>query len=395
MPSGLVTWKDGDFVLANDRVALVIEDVGDSDLYDPWGGRPVGLARVEDGKLVEPSNFGEFFVLTGRSTVVTEAVRVINDGSDGKPAIIRARGKLHPLPFFEPRSSILYSDEYADIEAAIDYELAPGSDHVDIRMRYASPRDTETRRPVDDARAHVHGAHAPGVPAGRRVRSDSCQRRAVHRTRRRRGDELGVRARRRHARQLAVGERLPRRVLPAATRCRRAARPSASTRSIIIGGPGLDGIQAAAARTIGDANSAITGTVTRDGVPAPGVHVHAIDGSVTYLTRATTDANGAFTLHVPASAERPPRGVHAAATARIADDGTGASRDDRISRRPARSMSSRRRTARRAGARPGPAADAFRRVAGALRRAGDRGRPRVRRVPGRPATSRCATPPGT
>ena len=69
MPSGLVTWKDGDFVLANDKVALVIEDVGDSDLYDPWGGRPVGLARVEGGKLVEPNNFGELFLLTGRSTV--------------------------------------------------------------------------------------------------------------------------------------------------------------------------------------------------------------------------------------------------------------------------------------------------------------------------------------
>src|SRR5690242_12603769 len=30
---GLATWKVGDFVLANDRVALVIEDVGPSDLY--------------------------------------------------------------------------------------------------------------------------------------------------------------------------------------------------------------------------------------------------------------------------------------------------------------------------------------------------------------------------
>src|SRR5690349_10767043 len=97
VPSGLVTWKDGDFVLANDRVALVIEDAGDSDLYDPWGGRPVGLARVVDGHLVEPANFGEFFILTGRSTIVTESVTVINDGSDGNPAIIRARGKLHPV----------------------------------------------------------------------------------------------------------------------------------------------------------------------------------------------------------------------------------------------------------------------------------------------------------
>src|SRR5688572_18525287 len=35
--SKLLTWADGDFVLANDKVAIVIEDVGDSELYDPWG----------------------------------------------------------------------------------------------------------------------------------------------------------------------------------------------------------------------------------------------------------------------------------------------------------------------------------------------------------------------
>ena len=147
VPSGLVTWKDGDFVLANDRVALVIEDAGDSDLYDPWGGRPVGLARVVDGHLVEPANFGEFFILTGRSTIVTESVTVINDGSDGNPAIIRARGKLHPVPFFESVINALFHDQFLDVDAAIDYELAPGSEKVDIRMRYASERTTDTAVP--------------------------------------------------------------------------------------------------------------------------------------------------------------------------------------------------------------------------------------------------------
>src|SRR5262245_54562933 len=147
VPSGLLTWREGDFVLANDRVALVIEDVGDSDLYDPWGGRPVGLARVEGGRMIEPHNFGELFLMTGRSTVVTESVTVIADGSDGGPAIVRARGKLHPLPFLESVISIVYSDPWTDIEAAIDYELAPGAEHVDVRYRYASPRETATNVP--------------------------------------------------------------------------------------------------------------------------------------------------------------------------------------------------------------------------------------------------------
>ena len=30
-PDGLLTWAGGDFVLANDRVALIIEDAGDSE----------------------------------------------------------------------------------------------------------------------------------------------------------------------------------------------------------------------------------------------------------------------------------------------------------------------------------------------------------------------------
>ena len=142
--SGLVTWADNDFVLANDKVALVIEDVGDSDLYDPWGGRPVGVARMANGALIEPANFGEFFILTGRSTVVTDSVTVMNDGSDGKPAVIRARGKLHPLPFFESVIAVVYADDLTDIDAAIDYTLAPGSEHVDITMHYASPRGEDT-----------------------------------------------------------------------------------------------------------------------------------------------------------------------------------------------------------------------------------------------------------
>ena len=143
----LVTWREGDFVIANHKIALVIEDVGDSDLYDPWGGRPVGLARIENGKMVAPNNFGELFLLTGRSTVVTDSVTVLNDGSDGKPAVIRARGKLHPLPFFEALIGVVYNEPWTDIDAAIDYELAPGSEHVDVRIRYSSPRDAAAKVP--------------------------------------------------------------------------------------------------------------------------------------------------------------------------------------------------------------------------------------------------------
>jgi len=302
VPSGLVTWKNNDFVLANDKVALVIEDVGDSDLYDPWGGRPVGLARMSGGQLIEPANFGEFFLLTGRSTVVTDSVTVMNDGSDGGPAIIRARGKLHPLPFYESLTAIVFPDGLTDIDAAIDYELAPDSEAVTIRMSYASPREVDKvlastlhalmytdRMPafqpdlgfdkalngapyialVDD-NATSWGYIPSNGPLGSSLSASGF---------------LGA---------FSTGFTIP--------ACGTTQRVHAQ---LVIGGPGLDGIQGAVARTLGHDQRTITGTVTRGGVAAPGVRVHAVDvtGLETYLTRTTTDASGAFTLHVPIDAD--------------------------------------------------------------------------------------------
>lgn len=297
--SGLITWQDGDFVLANDKIAIVIEDAGDSDLYDPWGGRPVGVARVEAGKLVEPNNFGELFLLTGRSTVITESVSVIADGSDGGPAIVRARGRLHPLPFIENLVAVLYNDKYEDIEATIDYELAPGADHVDVRMRYASARaeaasvpstlhavmySTRTSpspfQPGLGFEDTLNGPYVALVEDGATSWAYSP------------GDGMlqGSIAASGFLGAVSPGFEIP----PCGTTERLHAK-------LIIGGPGLDGVQAAAARTLGTEQRTITGTVTRGGVPAEGVHVHALDGTQ-YLTRATTNAAGEFTLHVPTAA---------------------------------------------------------------------------------------------
>lgn len=300
VPSGLVTWKEGDFVLANDKVALVIEDAGDSDLYDPWGGRPVGLARVEGGKMVEPNNFGELFFLTGRSTVVTESVTVVADGRDGGPAIVRARGKLHPLPFFEAVIAVVYAEPWTDIEAAIDYELAPGAEHVEVRYRFASPRDTEEKVP-SVMHALMYTGRTPvyqpglgfddqlgGTPYLALVDDRATSWAYVP------GEGgLGTSL----ATSGFLGVFSPGFTMPA---CGTAERLHAK---LVIGGPGLDGIAAATARLLGEAQRTITGTVARGGVPVAGIHVHAVDGaSGAYHTRATTDASGAFSLHVPAGA---------------------------------------------------------------------------------------------
>jgi hypothetical protein len=297
VPSSLVTWKPGDFVLANDKIALVIEDAGDSDLYDPWGGRPVGLARVAHGEMIEPDNFGELFLLTGRSTIVTDSVSVIADGSDGKPAIIRARGKLHPLPFFESVIGGLYSDTYEDVDAAVDYELAPGAEHVDVRYRYAAP---DERKVPSQLHALMYTRRTPVFQPGKgfdeallgapyvALVDDVATSWAYVPGEGAFGSSLSVSG--------FVGAFAQGFALPACTATERL------HARIVIGGPGLDGIVDAVARTRGEPQREVRGVVTRDGLPQAGVRVHALDGAGGYLTRATTDATGAYALHVPAAA---------------------------------------------------------------------------------------------
>jgi hypothetical protein len=299
VPSGLITWQAGDFVLANDHVALVIEDAGPSDLYDPWGGRPVGVASVVAGKMVAPANFGELFLLTGRSTVVTEAVTVLNDGSDGKAAVIRARGKLHPLPFFESVIGVVYHDQYTDIEAAIDYSLEPGADHVDITMHYFAPRNVVTTVP-STLHAFMYTKRTPMFQPGKGFDEGLQDARYVVLV-----DDnatswgyipgegtLGTTlATSGFVGAFSAGFDIP------------ACEASERLHARLVIGDRLDGAQLAAEKLLGTDMREITGTVTRGGTAVADAHVHAEGADGGQLTRVTTDANGAFSLHVPTSAD--------------------------------------------------------------------------------------------
>lgn len=298
--SDLLTWKAGDFVLANDKVALVIEDVGHSDLYDPWGGRPVGMARVAGGAMIEPADFGEHFFLTSRSTIVTTSVTVINDGSDGNAAVIRASGRLAPLPFLNGLLSALYFDELRDVEAALDYSLAPGAEVVEVSWHLASPRPA----PYDTG-AILHGfmytgrmlSHVPGTgftedinrAAWVQLIDDDATSWAYEAP----GDTLG---------QAIAASGFVGGFTDAFTLAACGTTDKLHAR-IVIGGPGLDGIEQARARVEGRAQRAISGTVTAGGAPLAGARVHATNAEGAYLTRVTTAADGSYTLHVDASAD--------------------------------------------------------------------------------------------
>lgn len=295
--SGLAVWAPGDFVLANDRIAVIIEDVGPSDGYDPWGGRPVGIARVEGGALVEPAEFLEPLVLLGRQSVVTTRVEVVNDGSDGKAAVVRASGPLAPVPFFEALTSV-FADLHRDIPSAIEYVLEPGAEHVDVWWVHRSPRTEPYEGLVT-----LHGfLYTPRMPIYTPGNGFSEGRRDVPWV----GfidDDATSFAYSRPGASLDPGIFVsgfssffsddPFTIDACAETRRLHAR-------LTIGGPGLDGLLAAVAREQGAPWRTIAGTVTDGtGAPAAGVRVHVETADGAYLTRDDTDARGAFEVHVP------------------------------------------------------------------------------------------------
>jgi hypothetical protein len=128
----------GDFLLANDKVAIYIEAEGKSDGYLPFGGEILGIEPVgQDGRPLGVSYYGEGAVLFGLEAVSPERVSVIADGSDGGPAIVRASGTLKMVPILDAFSAI-FPDRY-NLPAALDYVLEPGSPNITLRLNLANP----------------------------------------------------------------------------------------------------------------------------------------------------------------------------------------------------------------------------------------------------------------
>jgi hypothetical protein len=295
-PRGLATYAAGDFVLANDRIAMIIEDVGASDLYDPWGGRPVGVTLVDGGRLVAPADFGEMFLLTGRETVVTQNVSVINDGSDGNAAVVRASGPLAPLPFFDSLSSVLLSWEHADIPSAIEYVLEPGADYVDIFYLHNSARLVDVELPFL-MHAFLYEPRMPVFTPGAGFvgnRGDVpflafADQDAASWSYSRLEEDLKPGVSASGFTSNLVGSA----VIAACSQTRR------HHARITIGGPGVNGLLRAVARSNGGGLRTLTGVVRdADGAPALGVRVHAESPGQGYLSRTLTGADGSYALHV-------------------------------------------------------------------------------------------------
>ena len=297
--TGLATWAAGDFVLANERVAVIVEDAGDSDLFDPWGGKPVGIGRLEGGRIVDAGDFEELIPALGLFTLHTERVSVLADGSAGGPAIVRAEGELERIPFLAEFAGPVVRGDFTGVRAAFDWSLAPGDAHVTLSITVVNERANEL-----GVLAPLHvvmqaSRMAPWLESGSGFDTDGAS--GIERILF--DDPLASS----YAWQSADGALEP--VIEAGGAglytARRFAYPPCSTSAhdfarLTIGGPGLDGLR----RTLDPTLRAVDVMVLdAGGAPAAGVRVHATRTSGEHVTRALTDETGHATLSLPAEAQ--------------------------------------------------------------------------------------------
>lgn len=288
----------GDFLITNDKIAVVIEDKGLSDGYARFGGEILTIDRVaDDGIMLGQSFYGETLAGIGGEMIHPESVGVFADGSDGKAAIVRVVGTFETVPFMAAFKKALPDVKF---RAAFDYVLEPGAEVIRIRATILNASDEDRQfvalggamhgffqssrsalftpekgfgEPADaswvgwESEGTSFAWRAPGAKLKYNLNISGFQFYT--------GPEIDVA-------KCQIAENVP-------------------FAEIVVGANGIDSVREAVRRV--DSMPAwreVTGIVkSAMGAPIEGaiVSVLANDGSL--LTHAKTDSKGAYTLHAP------------------------------------------------------------------------------------------------
>ena len=296
--------EDGDYLLINDKIALVVEALGASDGYAPFGGEILAVDAVgDDGRPRGVSMYNETLTGFALEIVNPTSVGVLADGSDGKEAVVRVTGPLQTAPFLDGSIKKLFPTIY-DLEVAYDYVLAPGAERVTVRLSVQNPTfdpiDFGVNRPgKDEFFGFFQYSRSQTVTAERGYGKVPTAMPWV-------GFDGGAWG---FAYRVPAGEKMQFGLEQSgfelywgsgfvADAC---AVTTKDRFEIVAGGPDYDGLREALRRTAGEpAWRTIKGTL-KDGFGAAvaDAWVHGLDGDGVYLTRARTDAAGAFALHAP------------------------------------------------------------------------------------------------
>jgi len=147
----LASARRGDFFLGNGRVRFAIQRPGRAIALCPHGGNIIDadLWRPEGGH----DALGEICTLLDvAGTMGTESLGVERDGSDGGEAVVRASGPYAVSDYINAASGFsevfpglfpIDADRIAPLDIAVDYALAPGASHLEMRVALTNTGQAE------------------------------------------------------------------------------------------------------------------------------------------------------------------------------------------------------------------------------------------------------------
>lgn len=289
----------GDFMLANDKIVVYIEDKGDSDGYNPFGGEILAIDVVAaDGKAAGLSQYGETLWGLSRQTVKPDSVSVIADGSDGKAAIVRVSGAFTNIPFMDTFEA-LSPDEF-NFPAAVDYVLEPGAEKLLVRLSIMNPTDQAVDLSTNQNFGFFHGSRGQAFtptqgfapPSGTMpwIAWDAGDSAFAWRTL-----PAPIRA--------VIGISGFQLFQSKGLSVEACAQHTLDYVEVIPAAQGIDALRTVIARDEGTTLRPIAGTVVDgQGRPAAGALVHAQTMEGKYVTRAPVGSDGRFLLHAPMEA---------------------------------------------------------------------------------------------
>lgn len=293
----------GDFVLANEHVAAYVEDKGLSDGYARFGGELLAVDRVgDDGRPLGKSYYVETLMALSIEMIEPESVSVVNDGSDGKAAVVRVAGPLKPIPFLDGSLGALFPRRYG-LMAAYDYVLEPGAKKLLIRFGIKNPTEEVVDFSVGKTSDEMHGFFqlnrnqfaSPetglGPPKGKVSYAGFVTEDSSFAWRLAGGEplEIGLEV---SGFIYSLGPGF------SADACKSTWTDHVE---VIPGGADFDGLRQAVREADGAPSRSVTGVVKDSGgagAPLPDAIVHAVSETGAYLSRTRTDASGKYTLHL-------------------------------------------------------------------------------------------------
>ena len=130
-----VEGKVGDFKMYNAKVAFIIQKGRVADGWNPYGGEVVDAMRLGQPGTEGHSLLGETVMGLGVHICKPTSVGVINDGSDGKAAVVRVIGQPNLVPYLAGMLGKNFGGELP-LNMVIDYVLEPDAESLEIRHRF-------------------------------------------------------------------------------------------------------------------------------------------------------------------------------------------------------------------------------------------------------------------